>query len=81
MFLRDILGQERVVGFLRQALESNKMPHALLFIGSEGVGKGLPPWPWLRPLIARTVSRIRMPAANAGLAGYLPQATIRIFGR
>jgi DNA polymerase-3 subunit delta' len=40
MFLRDILGQERVVGFLRQALQSNQMPHALLFIGSEGVGKG-----------------------------------------
>ncbi len=40
MFLRDILGQERVVSFLRQALQSNQMPHALLFIGDEGVGKG-----------------------------------------
>jgi DNA polymerase-3 subunit delta' len=39
MFLRDILGQERVVTFLRQALQSEKMPHALLFIGNEGVGK------------------------------------------
>jgi DNA polymerase III subunit delta' len=40
MFLRDILGQERVIGFLRQALVSGHMPHALLFIGNEGVGKG-----------------------------------------
>jgi DNA polymerase III subunit delta' len=40
MFLRDILGQERVIDFLRQALQSNQMPHALLFLGNEGVGKG-----------------------------------------
>jgi DNA polymerase-3 subunit delta' len=40
MFLRDILGQQPVVSFLRQALQSEQMPHALLFIGSEGVGKG-----------------------------------------
>lgn len=40
MFLRDILGQERVVNFLRQALQSEQMPHALLLIGNEGVGKG-----------------------------------------
>lgn len=40
MFLRDILGQERVIAFLRQALRSDQMPHALLFIGNEGVGKG-----------------------------------------
>ena len=39
MFLRDILGQERVIGFLRQSLRSNQIPHALLFLGSEGVGK------------------------------------------
>ena len=41
MFLRDILGQERVVGFLGGlSTRSHQMPHALLFIGSEGVGKG-----------------------------------------
>lgn len=39
MFLRDILGQERVVGFLRQSLRGNQIPHAILFLGSEGVGK------------------------------------------
>ena len=40
MLLKDILGQQPVVSFLRQALQSEQMPHALLFIGSEGVGKG-----------------------------------------
>jgi DNA polymerase-3 subunit delta' len=40
MFLKDILGQERVIGFLKRALQSDQMPHALLFIGNEGVGKG-----------------------------------------
>jgi DNA polymerase III subunit delta' len=40
MFLRDILGQERVIGFLKQALANDQMPHALLFLGNEGVGKG-----------------------------------------
>jgi DNA polymerase III subunit delta' len=40
MFFRDILGQQPVVSFLRQALRSEQMPHALLFIGNEGVGKG-----------------------------------------
>ena len=39
MFFRDILGQDRVIGFLRQALKTGQMPHALLFLGSEGVGK------------------------------------------
>lgn len=39
MFFRDLLGQERVLGFLRQALASGQIPHALLFVGPEGVGK------------------------------------------
>ncbi len=39
MFFRDLLGQERVISFLRQGLASGQMPHALLFLGPEGVGK------------------------------------------
>lgn len=39
MFLRDILGQERVITFLKRALQSDQMPHALLFSGDEGVGR------------------------------------------
>jgi DNA polymerase-3 subunit delta' len=40
MIFKDILGQEQVVGFLKRALQKDRMPHALLFIGNEGVGKG-----------------------------------------
>ena len=39
MLFRDILGQNRVIGFLRQGLATGAMPHALLFLGAEGVGK------------------------------------------
>ncbi len=39
MFFRDILGQERVLSFLKQAMASGLLPHALLFVGPEGVGK------------------------------------------
>ncbi|MGQ9920857.1 MAG: DNA polymerase III subunit delta' [Desulfobacca sp.] len=39
MFFRDLLGQERVLGLLKQALASGQLPHALLFSGPEGVGK------------------------------------------
>jgi len=39
MFFRDLLGQERVLGFLKQALASGRLPHALLFTGPAGVGK------------------------------------------
>ena len=39
MFFRDILGQERVLGFFKQALAGGQVPHALLFLGPEGVGK------------------------------------------
>jgi DNA polymerase III subunit delta' len=40
MTFKNILGQERVVGFLKRALQSDRIPHALLFVGNEGVGKG-----------------------------------------
>lgn len=39
MFFRDILGQERVLAFLRRALAQKQVPSALLFLGGEGVGK------------------------------------------
>lgn len=39
MLFRDLLGQERVLGFLKQALAGRRLPHALLFLGPEGVGK------------------------------------------
>lgn len=35
----EFRGNERIVQTLRQALESQRLPHALLFAGGEGVGK------------------------------------------
>lgn len=39
MFFRDILGQERVLGRLRAAWRTDRLAHAYLFVGPEGVGK------------------------------------------
>jgi DNA polymerase-3 subunit delta' len=35
----NLIGHERAVSALRRALETNRLPHALLFTGPEGVGK------------------------------------------
>ncbi|MBI5722794.1 MAG: hypothetical protein HZA50_02465 [Planctomycetes bacterium] len=37
--LGDIIGQDRPVGRLRQMLAGRRMPHALLLVGPDGVGK------------------------------------------
>jgi DNA polymerase-3 subunit delta' len=37
--LSQILGQDHVVAMLRQGLQKNRLHHALLFVGPEGVGK------------------------------------------
>jgi len=39
MFFREILGQDRVLGHLRAARRANRLAHAYLFLGPEGVGK------------------------------------------
>ena len=39
LFFRDILGQERVLGYLKAALGRGRLAHAYLFLGPEGVGK------------------------------------------
>lgn len=39
MFFRDILGQERVLGHLRAAWKADRLAHAYLFLGPEGVGR------------------------------------------
>jgi DNA polymerase-3 subunit delta' len=38
-FLRDILGQERVLSHLRTAMRRERLSHAYLFLGPAGVGK------------------------------------------
>ncbi|MBM4276234.1 MAG: DNA polymerase III subunit delta', partial [Deltaproteobacteria bacterium] len=39
MFFRDILGQERVLTYLKTAWRVGRLAHAYLFLGPEGVGK------------------------------------------
>jgi DNA polymerase-3 subunit delta' len=39
LFFRDILGQERVLGHLRAAWRADRLAHAYLFLGPEGVGR------------------------------------------
>src|SRR2546430_17417354 len=39
MGFSEFLGNERIVAALRGALRSGRVPHALLFTGSRGVGK------------------------------------------
>jgi DNA polymerase-3 subunit delta' len=39
MSFAEFLGNERIVGALRGALRTNRVPHALLFTGARGVGK------------------------------------------
>lgn len=41
MSFRDIIGQESVVNFLQQALRTQRVSHAYLFLGPSGVGKML----------------------------------------
>jgi DNA polymerase-3 subunit delta' len=41
MHLRDVLGQDHAVALLERMLASGKLPHALLFSGPAGVGKGM----------------------------------------
>lgn len=39
MRLRDLVGQDRATALLLRAVEADRLPHALLFDGPEGVGK------------------------------------------
>jgi DNA polymerase-3 subunit delta' len=41
MSFAQILGEERAVAIVRNALRQNRIPHAYLFVGPEGVGKRL----------------------------------------
>jgi DNA polymerase-3 subunit delta' len=41
MALKDIIGQERALGILRGCIAKDRIPHAMLFAGDEGIGKRL----------------------------------------
>lgn len=50
-YFADIIGQERVLGVLRQALSTGRMSHAYLFSGPPGVGKMTTALAWARTII------------------------------
>jgi len=39
MALKDIIGQERALSLLKGWIKNNRLPHALFFVGEEGIGK------------------------------------------
>lgn len=39
MALKDVLGQERPIEILKRSLKVDRLPHAYIFVGEEGVGK------------------------------------------
>lgn len=39
MSFKNVLGQDRQIEVIRKAIENNRVPHAYLFLGEEGVGK------------------------------------------
>ena len=41
MSFSEIIGQQRIIRLLQQALARGHLPHAFLFTGMEGVGKNL----------------------------------------
>ena len=41
MALKDIIGQDRAIGILKSCVAKERIPHALLFAGDEGIGKRL----------------------------------------
>ena len=41
MSLKSIIGQEKVISFLKSSIENNKLASSYLFIGPEGIGKTL----------------------------------------
>ena len=41
MALKDIIGQQKALDILRGCISRNRIPHALLFAGDEGIGKRL----------------------------------------
>jgi len=53
MSLKDILCQDRAIGILQQALAADRLPHAYIFAGAEGVGKLATAKRWAKLLLCQ----------------------------
>lgn len=53
MALKDIIGQERAINILKGCIARERVPHALLFAGDEGIGKQLTAINFAKALICR----------------------------
>jgi DNA polymerase-3 subunit delta' len=51
MALNDIFCQDRAIGSLQRAFAAGRMPHAYLFAGDDGVGKGATARAWAKMLL------------------------------
>lgn len=63
MIFPEALGHERARALLARLLQSGRIPHALLFHGPEGIGKG-----WLARLLTRSLV-CATPQADGGACG------------
>lgn len=56
MALKDVLGQENAINILRGCIARDRIPHALLFAGDEGIGKRLTAINFAKALNCQAVS-------------------------
>ena len=75
--LKDIFGQEGVIGNLRGAMSAQRLGHGLIFAGPEGVGKATCRGGVAGFFFARIRNRT-MRAGNARVAGACRRGCIRI---
>jgi DNA polymerase-3 subunit delta' len=64
MAVKDIIGQERAINILQGCIVKNRIPHAMLFAGDEGIGKKL-----TAINFAKTLNCIRVNSYESGVMG------------
>ncbi len=64
----EILGQDSAVALLRNLLKARRLPHALLFVGPEGVGKHLAARALAQTLLCRQAQASAAPSLFGGPA-------------
>jgi len=67
MALRDIIGQEKAVHILQGCIARDRVPHALLFAGDDGIGKRLTALNFAKALNCNGVQGSESGVSNEGL--------------